>query len=82
LRRDYGAAGLYVLARQGLLDHVQVVVSVVTITLFIPCIAQFMVMIKERGWKVAMGITTTVLALAFLVGGGLSFLLRALNAQF
>src|SRR5262249_15903218 len=44
LRRDFGAAGLYRLAEQGRLDGVQVVVAMVTITLFIPCIAQFFMM--------------------------------------
>ncbi|MCH8326979.1 MAG: ferrous iron transport protein B, partial [Candidatus Marinimicrobia bacterium] len=38
LRRDYGAAGLYVLARNGQMDGIQVLVSLVIITLFMPCI--------------------------------------------
>jgi ferrous iron transport protein B len=36
LRRDYGAAGLYDMARKGLLDGQQVVVSLIVITLFVP----------------------------------------------
>src|SRR6185436_5791513 len=47
LRRDFGAAGLYRLASEGRLDPVQVLVSVVTMTLFIPCIASFFVIVKE-----------------------------------
>lgn len=69
LRRDYGAAGLFSLQEQGLLNTEQVVVSLVTITLFIPCIANFFVIIKERGLKTALAIATFVFPFSFLVGG-------------
>ena len=51
LRRDFGAAGLYRMAQDGRLDPVQVVVATVTITLFIPCVANFLMIVKERGWR-------------------------------
>ncbi|WP_202708567.1 ferrous iron transport protein B [Sporosalibacterium faouarense] len=51
VRRDFGAAGLNNLATQGLLTNAQVVVSLVTITLFVPCIAAIMVIFKERSWQ-------------------------------
>jgi len=69
LRRDYGAAGIYELARQGLMNPVQIVVSLVTITLFIPCIAQFLVTIKERGWPAALLMLAFIMPFAILVGG-------------
>lgn len=69
LRRDYGAAGLFSLQEQGLLNTGQVVVSLVTITLFIPCIANFFVIIKERGLKTALGITAFIFPFSFLIGG-------------
>ena len=62
LRRDYGAAGLFNLARQGLLNQNQILVALVTITLFVPCVANFFVMIKERGWKVALVIVAVVVS--------------------
>jgi len=71
VRRDFGAAGLYVLA---LTPH-QVVVSLVTITLFTPCIASLLVMFKERGWKEAMLVWTGTWVVAFFVGGVLSQIL-------
>jgi ferrous iron transport protein B len=77
LRRDFGAAGLYMLQRDGALDGTQIVVSLVTITLFVPCIAQYLMMIKERGWRTAHAIAALAFGLAFLVGGLLS---RALHA--
>jgi ferrous iron transport protein B len=76
LRRDYGAAGLFMLARRGQLDPVQVVVSLVTITLFIPCFANFLMIIKERGPKVTLWIVGFVLPFAFLTGGLLNLALR------
>jgi len=78
LRRDYGAAGLYMLRETGALDGVQVLVSLVVITLFVPCIAQFFVTIKERGTKVACLIAGFVFVFAFLVGFILNLLLRYL----
>jgi ferrous iron transport protein B len=76
LRRDYGAAGLFMLAKRGELSSVQVVVSLVTITLFIPCFANFLMIIKERGVKVALWIVGFVFPFAFLVGGLLNLALR------
>ncbi|ACM20607.1 ferrous iron transport protein B [Geotalea daltonii FRC-32] len=64
-RRDYGAAGLYDLQTKGILDGRQLTVAAVTLTLFIPCVAQFLVMKRERGLKVALAIGVFVSALAF-----------------
>jgi ferrous iron transport protein B len=77
LRRDYGAAGLFMLAREGRLDGVQVVVSLVTITLFVPCIANFFIIIKERGLSMALAMMAFIFPFAFLVGGVLNFALRS-----
>ncbi len=76
LRRDYGAAGLFVLAKEGQLNSHQILVSLVTITLFLPCIAQFFMMVKERGLKKALGISAVVMPIAFGVGGIVNFLLK------
>lgn len=75
-RRDYGAAGLYSLFSQGKLTTNQVAVSMVVITLFVPCIAQFLVMIKERGWRAAFLIAGFILPFAILVGTLLNVVLR------
>jgi ferrous iron transport protein B len=76
LRRDYGAAGLFILAKEGQLNAHQILVSLVTITLFIPCIAQFFMMAKERGLKKALWISAVIIPVAFGVGGILNFLLK------
>jgi ferrous iron transport protein B len=77
LRRDYGAAGLYHLQRDGLLDLRQVTVSLVLITLFMPCVAQWLMMFKERGWKGALAITAVVLAVALGISGMVNRILLA-----
>ncbi|GFO59366.1 ferrous iron transport protein B [Geomonas silvestris] len=74
-RRDYGAAGLYDLQTKGLLNPRQLTVAAVTLTLFIPCVAQFLIMKKERGWKVACGIGVFVSTFAFGSGWLLNRLL-------
>ncbi len=75
-RRDYGAAGLYDLQTKGLLNPRQLTVAAVTLTLFIPCIAQFLIIKKERGLKVALAIGLFVSFFAF----GSGYLLNKLLA--
>ncbi len=82
LRRDYGAAGLYALQKEGVLEPVQVVVSLVTLTLFVPCIANFFMIIKERGLKIAIYMALFIFPFAILVGGVTNMVLRALGVQF
>jgi len=79
LRRDYGAAGLFVLARDGGLTPVQIVTSLVTITLFMPCIANFLIVIKEQGLKTAILMGMFISPFALLVGGVVNYTLRALG---
>jgi ferrous iron transport protein B len=65
VRRDFGAAGLIDLA----LSPAQVVVSLVVITLFVPCIASLMVLFKERGLREASLVWVGSWVTAFVVGG-------------
>ncbi|MEK7365207.1 MAG: ferrous iron transport protein B [Candidatus Deferrimicrobiota bacterium] len=76
LRRDYGAAGLYSMAKGGMLTHLQVVVSLVTMTLFIPCLANLLVIVKEHGAKVAIGMSLFIFPFAVLVGAAVNFFSR------
>ena len=79
LRRDFGATGLFVMESQGLLSPSQVVVAMVTVTLFVPCLASVLMMYKERGWRTAVGIVLLIFPLAFLVGGLLYRLLTVIG---
>jgi ferrous iron transport protein B len=77
LRRDFGVAGLFSLQRQGNLDTVQALVATVTITLFLPCIANFFMIVKERGWRTGLAIAAFVFFFAIAVGSGLRAFLQA-----
>ncbi|MDH7569511.1 MAG: ferrous iron transporter B, partial [Armatimonadota bacterium] len=65
VRRDFGAAGLASMT----LTPLQTLVALVTITLFVPCIASVAVLIKERGRREAGIIWSAAWVLAFAVGG-------------
>ena len=69
MRRDFAATGLFVMESHGLLSPIQVVVSITTITLFIPCIASMFMMVKERGWKQATAMIIFIFPFALLIGG-------------
>ena len=76
LRRDYAAV---LVIKEGNLDPVQMIVALVTITLFVPCIANMFIMIKERGIKTATLIVSFIFIFAFIFGGLFNFLLHALK---
>ncbi|MGC7845777.1 ferrous iron transport protein B [Desulforudis sp. 1088] len=65
VRRDFGAAGLYEMA----LTPVQTVTALITITLFVPCIASILVIFKELSKKEAALIWLGTWGIAFTVGG-------------
>ncbi len=71
LRRDFGA--VYILdaatAPEPLLTPLQIFVSMVTITLFVPCIANVLMIANEHGSKVALRMAGFIFPFAFLVGG-------------
>jgi ferrous iron transport protein B len=84
-RRDFAAAGLFELASESpsaevlALSTRQLLVASVTLTLFVPCVAQFMMMWKERGPRTALAIFAFVTVFAFAVGTGLHHMLDALG---
>lgn len=76
LRRDFGATGLFAMAHS--LSPIQAVVGMITITLFIPCFASLMMMIKEQGGRTAAFMVATIVPFAFFVGGIFNIILHAL----
>ena len=80
-RRDYGAAGLFDLAGSGALDGRQLVVAAVTLTLFLPCVAQFLVMQKERGLRMTLAMSAFIFPFALGTGWTVGALLRLLDVQ-
>jgi len=82
LRRDYGAAGLFLMARDGALTHVQAVVALTVMTLFVPCVANFLMIVKERGLKIGLAILGVVTTIAVGTGAGLNAVLRFFHVAF
>ncbi|MGB3700456.1 MAG: ferrous iron transport protein B [Anaerolineales bacterium] len=79
LRRDFGATGLFVMQSEGLLSPIQIVVAMVTITLFIPCLASVLMIAKERSWRTAIAMVALITPLAFIIGGLLFRLLSTVG---
>ncbi len=78
IRRDFGTAGIMEMN----LEPLQKFVALVTLTLFVPCIASTLVIIKERGWREGAAMWLLIFALAFLTGGlvaHLVYFIRAVN---
>lgn len=65
IRRDFGAAGL----SNMVLSPEQLLVSLVTITLFVPCIASVIVLFKERSKTEGLLVWFGSWVAAFLIGG-------------
>jgi ferrous iron transport protein B len=80
-RRDYGSAGIYALFQQGALTPVQAVVALVTITLFVPCVANFFIIVKEHGWRTAVAMSAFIFPFAFVVGSTVNLGLRAVGLR-
>jgi ferrous iron transport protein B len=78
-RRDYGAAGLFDLHKGGAMTGNQLAVAAITLTLFLPCIAQFLMMKKEHGTRLALAMGAGIFVLAFVVGGLANLLLNVMG---
>lgn len=72
IRRDFGTAGIMEIS----MDPLQIFVALVTLTMFVPCIASTLVIYKERGWREGTAIWLLITTLAFVNGG---LLTRVLN---
>jgi ferrous iron transport protein B len=77
IRRDFGAAGFFSMHLSG----AQLLVAMVTITLFVPCMASALVVLKERGWRYLVGLFASSLGFAFLLGGIVHQVLRLLGGM-
>jgi ferrous iron transport protein B len=79
LRRDYGVISIFAALDKVEHGHIapsDLLVALTVMTLFVPCLANFFVMIKEQGMKRAAAIVAFIFPYAFLVGGLLRQALR------
>jgi ferrous iron transport protein B len=82
LRRDYGAAGLFQLARSGQLSGVQAVVALTVMTLFVPCVANFLMIVRERGMRTGLTILAFITPVAVFTGAGLNHVFHTFGIHF
>ncbi len=83
LRRDYGAVFLLEAATgpDAILTGNQVLVSMLIITLFVPCIANVFMILKEHGWRITAAMVAFIFPFAFFVGGLLMRFLRVAGLE-
>ncbi|MBW1810041.1 MAG: ferrous iron transporter B, partial [Deltaproteobacteria bacterium] len=82
IRREAGAALLAQQTAGGLYDGVQVVVTLLVMTLVIPCINSILVMFKERGFWPSIVILCFVIPYSLALGALLNVTCRWLNITF
>ena len=82
IRKESGAAMLNTLVDDRHLDGVQIVVSLLLLAFFLPCVNAILVMIKERGLKGALCILMFVTSYALVVGASVNAICRTLGVSF
>jgi ferrous iron transport protein B len=75
-RSEAGAVIIMNMVKQGELDAIQVIVSIIVLTLFIPCISNVMAIVKELKIRTALFMVLIITLTAFLIGGVINFILR------
>ena len=78
VRQEAAAAMIIRLVERGELNYVQSIIAVVITTMFVPCFANIVAMIKELGAKVALIMVTVINTTTFLLGGILNWILIVL----
>jgi len=79
IRREAGVALLTEFVEKGLFNHIQIIVNLLIITFLVPCINAILVIVKERGSKVAISIFGFVLIYAILMGALVNYMLISLE---
>jgi ferrous iron transport protein B len=51
-------------------------------TLFVPCVANFLIMVRERGLRVGLAIVGVITPVAIFTGAGLNYVLHACGVHF
>ena len=62
--------------------NVQAVVALTVMTLFVPCVANFLMIVKERGLRIGLSILFVVTLIAIGTGALLNGVLKVLHVSF
>jgi len=82
IRGEAGVAVLKKMVDSGVMNHAQLVIAMVVTILFIPCVTNFMLIIKEQGSQKALAIIVSVTACAIMTGGILNYFFQWANIIF
>ncbi len=82
IRREAGAALLKQLSDAGVFTNLQVVITLLVMTFFSPCVNALLVLFKERGFKVGLAIIAFVMPYSVALGGFLHWILRSAGVTF
>ena len=81
MARHEAAAGMIIkLIEKGELNYVQCIVAVTITTMFVPCFANIMAMIKELGTKSALTVAVIINGSSFIIAGILNWILVVIFA--
>ena len=78
-RSEAGAVLVMDMANAGVLTPSQVIVSILVLTLFIPCISNVMAIGKELKWKKATIMVFIITITSLLIGGGVNLALKFIH---
>jgi ferrous iron transport protein B len=78
IRREAAAGPIINLIKKGELDYVQCIIAVIITTMFVPCFANTMTIIREVGPKRALIMVTAINVSALLIAGTLHWTLTTL----
>lgn len=76
IKRDLGAAGFYSMVTNGTFTQNEILITLVVLTLFVPCFASQMILFKQGRALAAMLIWIGSFVIAFSVGGLVSWFLN------
>ena len=78
-RSEAGAVLVMDMANAGELSSGQVIVSIIVLTLFIPCISNVMAIGKELKWKKATVMVLIITITSVIIGGGVNLFLKLIH---
>jgi ferrous iron transport protein B len=82
IRGEAGVAILKKMADAGTMNHQQLVIAMIVTILFIPCVTNFMLIIKEQGSQRALAIIASVTTCAFITGGIVNYFIKLSHLAF
>jgi ferrous iron transport protein B len=75
IRKDFASVGVFNMAKE-ILTNSQIIVATVVISLFVPCINALIVILKEKGYKMALALYGGTFAISVIVGSILTRILE------